>query len=497
MGNAGLATGAGEQRIGRLSALIQSPWLWAAIVALGLGGRLRQYLANPSYWYDEAFLARSVYELSFADLIGPLSTRQITPPFFLWLLRACYLGPGPQEWSLRLPAFLSSVAALALMVPLCRRWFRGPAWPWAVGLCALSVHCIHHSFEVKPYATDMLLTVAILFVASGYLRSSETRQGRRAGVALLAAAALAPWLSFPSVIVLTACSAALLVDYRSRQSRLRLAYWLAFNALLLSTSLLIWFVQARHLYYPGLKDEWTTGWEGFPRGYAPLAVLSWTLQAPERVAGYASTGLGIPLATLGVAGLVRGWRRSKEEFVLLAGPPLLAYLAAVLGKYPFADRAIFFLAPCVWLAAVEGLLYLAERLPAGRAWVPLAALGLMAPGLASVAKYCVGVRPKMEYREALAYVHARRRAGDAVWNWCPDLNVVYSEHVYPAWGRAGAGDPGDPSAAARTVLARPLWVVAADDHVREMTDSLRPLPVRQTLCRDFLNVRVLRFDPSR
>src|SRR5262249_30320841 len=148
-----------------------------------------------------------------------------------------------------------------------------------------------------------------------------------------------------------------------KRERQRLAYWVCLNALLLATSFFVWFVQARHLYYPGLKEEWTVVWGGFPRDYAAKTVLLWSLQAPERVAHYASTGLGVPLLLLGLAGSVRCWRRSKEECLLLAGPLFLAYFAALAGRYPFADRTLFFLAPCVWLLATEGLLFVAESAP--------------------------------------------------------------------------------------------------------------------------------------
>jgi 4-amino-4-deoxy-L-arabinose transferase-like glycosyltransferase len=494
----GVAAKIGDNRwVERAAALARSRWLWIGILVLGLAARSHQYFANPSYWYDEAFLARSIYELSFTDLIGPLPSRTITPPFFLWLLRSCYDLLGPQEWSLRLPAYAAGIAALGLMVPLARRWLGSPGWMWAVGFCALSTHGVNHSFEVRPYATDFLLTVAILLTAKIYLDVGESRRRLAIAIGLLVAAALAPWLSFASAFVLAAVSGALFVDYLHTRSRGRLAYWVGFNGLLLSTSFLVWFVQARHMYYPGLKDEWTNVWGGFPSDYSPRTLFVWTLLAPERVTHYATTGLGVPLLLLGSAGLVRAWQRSKEDFVLLIGPMILALVAALLGKYPFADRTLFFLAPCVWLATVEGLQYIAERWPAARVVVPVLALGLMAPGVAAAVRFCVQVRPRMEYREALAYVHEHQDGADAVWNWCADLNAVYAEHIYPSWDRADANDPTDSAGAVRAATSRPIWVIAPDNRVGEMTDPLRSLPLRQTLSRQFLGVQVVRFDPHR
>ena len=65
------------------------------VLLLGLVARFRQYLGNPSYWYDEAALTVSIYDFSCWKLLGQLPGKTITPPFFLWLLRSCYLAFQP------------------------------------------------------------------------------------------------------------------------------------------------------------------------------------------------------------------------------------------------------------------------------------------------------------------------------------------------------------------------------------------------------------------
>jgi 4-amino-4-deoxy-L-arabinose transferase-like glycosyltransferase len=463
------------------------------VFLLGQAARCRQYFGNPSYWYDEAFLTVSIYDCSFWQLIGALPGRTITPPFFLWLLRGCYLAFGPQEWALRLPAFVAGVAASFLIIPLARRWLGSPGWPWAVAFCALSTHCVNHAVEVRPYATDFLMTVVILLAGHAYLNALTPRR-QWWGCGLLLAAALAPWLSFSSAFVLAAASAALFLDCWRRKDLRGWLFWLTFNGLLLLTSFLIWQIQARHLYYPGLKEEWTFGWGGFPRDFAALTLLSWTGRALVSMGHYASDGLGIPLVLLGAVGIVRCWRRSPAEALLLAGPIGVAYLASLLGKYPFADRTIFFLAPCVWLLAVEGVLQLGQSLPKARAAaIPLIILALMTPGILKSVKMCVRILPMMEYREALVFVHDHRGEGEAVWSWCQDLNSVYACHVFSWLPQGLETDPHDAVEATRAARDRPLWVVAPDGAVEDMTRPLRSLAVRQTLCRQFLGVKVLRF----
>src|SRR5262245_28060723 len=80
-------------------------WLFVGFFLVGLIARFRQYFGNPSYWYDEAFLTVDIFRYSPSELIGRLPGQTIIPPLFLWLLRGCYRAFGPDEWSLRLPAF--------------------------------------------------------------------------------------------------------------------------------------------------------------------------------------------------------------------------------------------------------------------------------------------------------------------------------------------------------------------------------------------------------
>src|SRR5262249_27942312 len=143
----------------RIKSIARWQVLLAALIAVGLAARCRQYLAAPSYWYDEAFLLTNVMDKSFGELIGPLTEHQVTPPLFLWLLRALYVTAGSGELIMRFPALAASMAALFLMIPLARRLLGGTAWIWPVALCAVSNHALAHAYQVKPYSSDLLVTL--------------------------------------------------------------------------------------------------------------------------------------------------------------------------------------------------------------------------------------------------------------------------------------------------------------------------------------------------
>src|SRR5579872_1675779 len=180
------------------------------LVLLGASVRFRHYFAAPSYWYDEAYLLLNVFTKDCGQLAGPLDHDQTGPPVFLWSLRLLYRAFGSSECVMRLPAFVASLLAVAVMIPLARRVVFGTGWVWAVGWCALCLHGVNHGIEVKPYAWDLLATLLLMWAAAWYFVDAGSR--RAPFLILVALAAIAPWCSLPSVFGLGGVSAALFVD---------------------------------------------------------------------------------------------------------------------------------------------------------------------------------------------------------------------------------------------------------------------------------------------
>ncbi|MGH7134746.1 MAG: glycosyltransferase family 39 protein, partial [Pirellulales bacterium] len=157
-----------------------SRYLLGALLLLGSAARVRQYLAQSSYWHDEAYLLLNVFPKSFFELVGPLSHEQAAPPLFLWLLRASYLALGPSELAMRLPALLASLATLGFMAPLARLTVGGRSWLWAVACAAVSSSLLYLTCQVKPYTTDVLVAEAVLLATVGCLMPGLSNGWRRA-----------------------------------------------------------------------------------------------------------------------------------------------------------------------------------------------------------------------------------------------------------------------------------------------------------------------------
>jgi hypothetical protein len=411
----------------RLKAILASPLPWLALLLLGLAARFRQFLACPSYWYDEAYLLVNIYDCSFEDLLGPLRAQVVIPPFFLWVLRGLYLFVGGSEWAMRLPSFLASLASLVLAVLLARRVVGSPGWLWMLALCSVSRHALMHSSEVRPYASDFLLTEAILLAAVVCLNPDTSPPARRISfAALFVLALLGPWLSFPSVFVLGAVSLAMFLHaWRagSVSARREWSCWALLNGLLLLSCGLLWYASARHLYYPGLQDHWG---QRFPNLAAPAEALSWLGACLVELGHYGTTGMGIPLLALGALGLVSVCWRSGTLAVLLTCPLLFAVVAAALRRYPLGDRLLFFAVPCLWLLAIEGLTMILRNPRGCGVWASAAILTvLLGPGMVQMMRHLVEVHPRTEFRGAFAYVQEQRRPGDVLWVSHPEVYEVY------------------------------------------------------------------------
>lgn len=438
----------------------------AFVVAVGLVARVHFYLSAPSYWYDEAYLLLNLFGRSFGELLGAIDHAQAAPPGFLWLERAVYLALGPGERAMRLPAFVAGLAALAVMVPLARAVVGGRAAWLAVALVALSRSALRHGGEVKPYVFDLLASELVLLLVVVYVRARAAgASGRLAGLGLLAAAFAGPWLSFTSAFALGGAVAGLFLHARRGDGRSR-GLFAAVALVAGASGLVLWWVHARHLYYPVMAGHWGPGGEGgFPDWRSPVAVLLWPVRCVVSAAGYGTREMGIPLTILAAVGVRRLVRQEAAVAAALALPIALAVVASCLGKYPLANRTTMCLLPGLWLAAAAGVAELADRFPARRV-VLLLSLVVLAPDVANGCAAAVRPLAFPEGRSAFRDVRAARAPGDVVW-------VSHAEVYHVYHGREGdvfgAADP--PAGALERAATGRIWVIEYQSPFRSPTTA--------------------------
>src|SRR5262249_21879855 len=132
-----------------------------AVVALGLVWRAVRYAMAFPLWGDEAFLAVNFLTRGFAGLSRPLEFGQVAPPGFLWAELAAVRALGSSEWALRLLPFVAGVASLILFWRFCRAVSTRRAGLLSVALFAASFFPVRHATEVKPYAVDLFVALAV------------------------------------------------------------------------------------------------------------------------------------------------------------------------------------------------------------------------------------------------------------------------------------------------------------------------------------------------
>ncbi|HEU4453141.1 MAG TPA: glycosyltransferase family 39 protein, partial [Longimicrobium sp.] len=192
-----------------------------AAVAAGIVLRLMQYAVNRALWLDEALLTANLLGRDWAGLFGrPLDYAQTAPWGFLAAEKLISLVLGTSEYALRLLPLIAGIAGVLLAPRVARRLVSRPAVPLAVAVFALAPYLVYYSSEIKQYALDATLTLAVLGLAWDAARSPSPK---RAALLLGAAGAAAVWFSQPVVFVLAGTTLAVGLHALRRGDRARVA----------------------------------------------------------------------------------------------------------------------------------------------------------------------------------------------------------------------------------------------------------------------------------
>lgn len=415
------------------------------LLAAALGGVLRWNLAHGSLWWDEAWTVRRVavghrepapddpahlvfekarwhwtlfhYKKPTNHVLYTVAARISNDLWRAWHGRKPWAF---DEFALRLPAFLASLASIVALGLLLRRWASPAAG--AAGAFLLAIHPWHveHGPELRAYGFVGLLALLACFVLPRVLRRLDARSLFAWGAIVFALL----W-SHPLTVYLVASFALfglLGLLLREGPAPVRLRRAARFTAAHLLVAMLWLQVMAPNLAQVRL---WTdvnhpshtavVGWRtidsligrvmvGFPREFGPNEpdgdrFYSVARFVDERPTASAVVGWGAPLLLL--AGLVRFLRRhGPERWAVLGltfGAPLGLFVMW-LGGFFFHPRFLFYaLIPVVVLlpAGLDGLL----RLPFARAPRAGAALATAGLALALVGFYSVVAPRDRELRE--------------------------------------------------------------------------------------------------
>ncbi len=358
------ASGGLERRRGLLRLLTAS-------IGLGLAWRVARYAACPPLWGDEAFIAANLLTRDFAGLLRPLDYYQIAPVGFLWAELAAIRGLGASEWALRLPAFLAGLASLGLFAGLAGRMVDRRSALMAVAIFAASFYPVRHATEVKPYATDLFLSMATTALAWSIARRGES-PGR--WLAMTGVVAVGVWFSYPLIFVAGGVGLFLAGQISRRPSWRGAAWCSAFGVASVASWLVMYLGVARPQSRAAPFYTALTTWQGaFPPWSRPWRLPAWVLDVhtgnmlayPNGGNHFASLATTI-LVGAGVVALIRARRPALPALLLSPLLPTLAASTFHLYPYGTSARTSLYMAPGFCLLAGVGLVGLVRRYVPGR-----------------------------------------------------------------------------------------------------------------------------------
>ena len=354
-------------------------WIAFAAVVAGAGLRFWVYARRGSLWLDESSLALNVLARGFGELADPLDWGQAAPVGFLWTEKALVTLLGSAEWVVRLLPFLAGAATPWLAWRVGRRAAGSAAGALASVALAVSLLAIRYSAEAKPYATDALVTLALVHLAFAVLEQPHVA---RRWVLLGAAGMASVPASLPSAFVLAAIGLALARDAWRQRAAIR-ALAAGSGAAWLGVFGVLWVLGVREASGTAYLREYWAPVMLDPSAPDFVARLIRAAASATATPLQWSGSIGVALAATGcwLAGVAVVARRDWRNALLLGGPLVVAAAASVAGAYPLSDRLAYFVAPLALVAVavpagalIVSLQALLGRAGAAASWLAVAAL---------------------------------------------------------------------------------------------------------------------------
>ncbi len=398
-----------ERKFGRLD----NQLIVSIFIGLGFLLRIIHFLRQPSIWQDEAALLINISDLSFAQMIGALSHHQAAPPLYLMLERLLLVAFGDHILVLRLPSLLASCGALLLFAALARRVLQPNAAVWAIGLFAVSDRLLWHSVEVKPYALDVFVAVAIAYT---YVRLRWAAVWLQSLVWLLILP-VTLWLSYPACFLAGAVLISVGISWLRER---RLVGALAFAGLVaaVGSAFLLLALGPIAAQRDASLDRY---WNGtFANWQRPWTIPWWAVTRTLNLLTYSMAPQGWLLCGVVAAGAIGMVRKDRQMAWFLAIPLGLIFAAGLVGKYPYdGSRVTVFVCPALCLFAGAGIPPAWEWLRRRQRWAPLLlGICLALPFLHTLHR---SIRPwdRAAAEEAVGYVlsHCREQDSLAFNNW--------------------------------------------------------------------------------
>jgi hypothetical protein len=330
-------------------------WPWWLVWALAVAAVARvAWLSDKPLWRDEAWVAVMARETG--DGV-PFSPRPVPVGFLLLSALALRLPVLAPEVSLRLLPLAAGLATVALLPVLARSLQGSPATAATAAWIAAGMPLlVYYSRELKPYALDALLAVAVPWLAWRALGEADAPGAPRERALLAAVLAAAPWITFGSVFPIAA-TLAWAAGRAGRAPQTRRAFAVLALVYLISFAAAYALVLRDQAAAPRLLRSWQPD-------IAWLRERGWAVGVQRASRLYAAVALrstfpGVwPVAAALAAVGAWTWPARGRAFLVaqVAGCGAFAVAAALMGGYLVGEgRLLLFAAPALALLVAGGL----------------------------------------------------------------------------------------------------------------------------------------------
>lgn len=311
---------------------------WICILSVVVGIIVRTtnfFLADISFWTDEAAVALNIAQRDLIELFKPLDRSQVAPIGFCLFEKVSAGIFGETEIAYRLLSYLAGTSAIGLVFVL----MRSAVGFWPALLCAAQLAVIKepifYSNNLKPYASDMAIAIALMLIA---WKSDGARSSWPQLIFITIVGIIAIWFSFPAVFILGGIGTMWLMDWLERPQKKIIFIIAAICSLWLINFWLQFRLLQSQAHNTYLLDFWRD--QFLPLAPKTMADLKFFFELPRIFRNPLWTGFPLISLILFVIGCLIIWKHNRRLMVLIVVPLILNLITSSLKKYPFGDRLL-------------------------------------------------------------------------------------------------------------------------------------------------------------
>lgn len=173
------------------------------IISVGIILRIKLFINNNSFIFDETALAANVISLEWKNLFNPLEYEQVCPPLCLALFKIFHTATKnllPYEASFRIIPFLCGLFMLPAFAYLLKILNNKIYFIWTgLLLLALNKTAIIYSCTIKQYSVELFITICLLIL---FYKTNINQLSNKKLLFLFLLISIIPFLSFVSYFII-------------------------------------------------------------------------------------------------------------------------------------------------------------------------------------------------------------------------------------------------------------------------------------------------------